>query len=157
MKRIAIYPGTFDPITQGHLDIMKRALTLFDHVIVAVAESNTKHPMFGIARRVAMVQASIEGLSRIEVKSFDTLLVNFVREQDASIIIRGLRAVSDFEYELQMGYANSSLDKTIETVYLMPSLEYAFVSSSVVRTLIPFHGKIDHLVPAAILPLIEGI
>lgn len=157
MHKKAIYPGTFDPITNGHLDIIKRASKLFDEVVISVAASQSKSPYFDLEKRVFMIKASIQDLGEnVHVKSFNNLLVDFAKEEQASIIIRGLRAVSDFEYELQMGYANSSLDPDIETVYLMPTLEHAFVSSSIVRTLIPFKGKIDHLVPKAILPLIEG-
>lgn len=153
--RRAIYPGTFDPITIGHLDIIKRACSMFDEVIVAVAESEAKRPMFTLKQRVEMVEAATEEFPKIKVRGFHNLLVNLSDELDANIVIRGLRAVSDFEYELQMGYANASLKKELETVYLMPSLEHAFVSSSVVRAILQFDGKVEHLVPPKALELIK--
>jgi pantetheine-phosphate adenylyltransferase len=150
MKR-AIYPGTFDPITNGHVDIIQRAADMFDEIIVAVAENKAKKPMFSVEKRVAMVKKATKSISNVKVISFHSLLVDLSDELDANIIIRGIRAVSDFEYEFQMGYANSSLKKELETIFLMPSLEYAFISSSIVRSILPFGGKIDHLVPHCIL------
>ena len=152
-----IYPGTFDPITNGHLDIIKRAAKIFDHVIVAVALSQEKKPMFDIATRVRMARLATQEFENVEIKSFDTLLVNFCQKEGAKIIIRGLRAVSDFEYELQIGYANRSLDSEIETLYLMPSLQNAFISSSVVRSILKFKGDVSHLVPSPIIPLLESL
>ena len=155
MKRV-IYPGTFDPITNGHLDIIRRAAAIFDEVIVAVALSAEKRPMFDIATREKMARIATEDIPNVTIKSFDTLLVSFCRKENAKIIIRGLRAVSDFEYELQMGYANQSLDSEIETLYLMPSLQNAFISSSVVRAILRFKGDVSHLVPSSIIPLLES-
>lgn len=154
MKTIkrAIYPGTFDPITNGHVDIIQRASEMFDEIIVAVAENKTKKPIFTIEERVVMSKKATKSISNVKVISFNSLLVDLSDELDANIIIRGIRAVSDFEYEFQMGYANSSLKKEMETIFLMPSLEYAFISSSIVRSLLPFNGKIEHLVPHCILP-----
>jgi len=145
--RRAIYPGTFDPITNGHFDIIQRACKIFDEIIVAVAQSETKKPMFDHQMRVEMVKAVIKDHPKVRVVGFENLLVNLSDELDANFIIRGLRAVSDFEYELQMGYANSSLKKELEMIYLMPSLNHAFVSSSVVRSILHFDGKVDHLLP----------
>jgi len=144
--RRAIYPGTFDPITVGHLDIIERAHKMFDEIIVAVADSTEKRPMFTLEQRIEMVKIATKKFPTIKVVGFDSLLVTLSDELKANIIIRGLRAVSDFEYELQMGYANASLKADLETVYLMPNLKRAFVSSSVVRTILKFDGKIDHLV-----------
>ncbi len=153
--RRAIYPGTFDPITNGHLDIIKRACKMFDEIIVAVADSELKKPMFTLEQRIEMLEATTTDFPKIKVVGFHSLLVDLSDDLDANIIIRGLRAVSDFEYELQMGYANASLKKELETVYLMPSLEHAFVSSSVVRSILNFDGKVEHLVPPEALKLIK--
>lgn len=146
-KKIALYPGTFDPITNGHFDIIKRALNLFDEVIVAVADSKKKKPMFSLEERIEMVEKSTKNLGNVKVVGFDNLTVDLAKQYNSTILIRGLRAVSDFEYEIQMGYLNHSLDNTVETVYLMPNLNHAFVSSSIVRGLLEFDGKISHLVP----------
>ncbi len=153
--RRAIYPGTFDPITNGHLDIIKRACKMFDEIIVAVADSEAKKPMFSLEKRIEMVKITTKDFPKIKVIGFKSLLVTLSDELDANIVIRGLRAVSDFEYELQMGYANASLKKELETVYLMPSLEHAFVSSSVVRSILNFDGKVEHLVPSQVLAHIK--
>ena len=150
--RRAIYPGTFDPITNGHVDIIQRASIMFDEIVVAVADNQAKRPMFSLENRIAMVRKSIKCFSNVRVIGFSSLLVDLSDELNANIVVRGIRAVSDFEYELQMGYANSSLKKELETIFLMPSLEYAFISSSIVRSLLPFDGKIEHLVPHCILP-----
>lgn len=151
----AIYPGTFDPVTVGHLDIMKRACSMFDEIVVAVAMSASKSPMFTLEQRIEMLEASTKELSNLKVVGFDNLLVDLSDRLDANVIIRGLRAVSDFEYEIQMGYANSSLKKELETIFLMPSLDYSYVSSSVVRSILPFDGKVDHLLHPTVLKLIK--
>ncbi len=146
----AIYPGTFDPITKGHLDIIKRASNLFEEVVVAVAKSKEKNPMFSLEKRVHMAKKSIK-IENVRVIPFDSLLVDLCKKESINVVIRGLRAVSDFEYELQMGYANQSLKSDIETIYLMPSLSNAFISSSVVRTILKFGGDVSHLVSEEIL------
>ncbi len=151
----AIYPGTFDPITNGHVDIIQRASTMFDEIIVAVAKNKSKRPMFSIEERIHMVEKATKCFSNVRIIGFDSLLVDLSDELEANIVIRGIRAVSDFEYEFQMGYANASLKKELETIFLMPSLEYAFISSSIVRSLLPFNGKIEHLVPHCILEDIQ--
>jgi len=151
----AIYPGTFDPITKGHLDIIRRACKMFDEIIIAVAISETKRPRFTLEQRIEMIRASTDNLPKITVVSFSSLLVDLAQELDAYIIVRGLRAISDFEYELQMGYANSSLNSDIETIYLMPNLDHAFISSSMVRSIMHFDGKIDHLLPPQAHKLIK--
>ena len=155
MRTIAIYPGTFDPITNGHLDIVKRAKKLFDKVLIAVAVSEEKRPMFDIQKRVEMARVATQGIEGVEVESFDGLLVHFFFFLNIRVIIRGLRAVSDFEYELQMGYANASLWEEIETLYLMPSLKNAFISSSVVRSVLKHGGEVNHLVPSVITPYLK--
>jgi len=147
----AIYSGTFDPITTGHLDIIERATKIFDEVIISVAKSELKSPMFSHEKRVEFVKVSTEHLSNVEVIGFDILLVDFAKELKINTIIRGLRAVSDFEFELQMGYANSSINKNLETIYLMPTLEHAFVSSTIVREVIRFKGSFEHLVPKRVI------
>jgi pantetheine-phosphate adenylyltransferase len=150
MMKTAIYPGTFDPITNGHIDIIKRAKRLFDNVLVAVANSDDKKPMFLLEKRVDMARAATKDIQGVEVEPFSNLLADFAKSKNIRVIIRGLRAVSDFEYELQIGYANSSLNKEIETVYLMPSLENAFISSSVVRSILKHNGNASHLYPKEI-------
>jgi pantetheine-phosphate adenylyltransferase len=151
MNKKAIYSGTFDPITNGHMDIINKALNLFDEIIIAIANSSAKKPMFSIDQRFKLVKLATKHLNKVKVKKFDNLLVDFAKKQNITNIVRGLRAVSDFEYELQMGYANSSLDKNINTLYFMPNLENAFISSSIVRELIKFNGDFSHLVPNIIL------
>ncbi len=156
MKKRALYPGTFDPVTNGHIDIIKRALPLFDEVIVAVASSTQKSPLFSLQTREKLLKEATKEFKNVKIKSFDNLLVEFAKEMETTFIIRGLRAISDFEYELQLSYANSSLDPNIETIFLMPTLENAFISSSVVRAILKHDGKISHLVPKEIVPLIKG-
>ncbi|AZV46513.1 pantetheine-phosphate adenylyltransferase [Nautilia sp. PV-1] len=147
----AIYPGTFDPVTNGHLDIIKRACKMFDKIIVAVADNKDKNTMYSLEKRVELMKKATADMPKIEVDSFNSLLVDFAKEKECKIIIRGLRAVSDFEYELQMGYANKSLDTEIDTIYLMPNLENAFISSSVVRSILKYNGDISHLIPKEII------
>ncbi|MEO1937267.1 MAG: pantetheine-phosphate adenylyltransferase [Sulfurimonas sp.] len=157
MKKIALYPGTFDPITKGHFDIIERARRLFDEVIVAVAESKDKKPMFTLNERIEMAKAATAKIEGVRVVGFDNLTVELAHELDAGVLIRGLRAVSDFEYELQLGYLNNSLDDTIETVYLMPKLKHAFISSSIVRNLLKFNGKTEHLLPKEVQNIIGSM
>ena len=157
LKKIALYPGTFDPITKGHFDIIERALNLFDEVIVAVAISQDKKPMFTLQERIEMAQVAVKDLKNVRVLGFDNLTVELARTHNATVIIRGLRAVSDFEYELQLGYLNNSLDATIETVYLMPKLQHAFISSSIVRNLLQFNAKTEHLLPAEVQKIIGSM
>ena len=156
-KKIALYPGTFDPITNGHFDVIERALGLFDTLIIAVADSQSKKPMFTLSERMSMIENSIAHLDNVHVVSYNNLTVDLAKEHKAQILIRGLRAVSDFEYELQLGYLNHSLDESIETVYLMPTLNNAFISSSIVRNLLSFNGKTEHLLPKPVQAMIGSV
>lgn len=150
-----LYPGTFDPITNGHLDVIKRARKLFDEVIVAIAVSEQKHPFFSINEREKFAKLATAGLSGIKVITFNTLLVDLAKKLNVRAVIRGLRAVSDFEYELQLNYANNAMWRDFETIFLMPSLENAFISSSIVRSVIEFKGDVSNLVPKEILPFLK--
>jgi len=154
LRNIALYPGTFDPITNGHYDIIERALKLFNEVIIAIAVSHDKQPMFSLEDRIEMVEKATSHLKNVSVVGFDTLTVELAKKHGASVLIRGLRAVSDFEYELQLGYLNNSLDDSIETVYLMPKLKHAFISSSSVRSLLKFKAKTEHLLPREVQNII---
>ena len=157
MHKIALYPGTFDPITNGHYDVIERALGLFDEIIIAVAISQDKKPMFSLDERIEMITKAISGLKNVKVVGFDNLTVDLAKTHGATVLIRGLRAVSDFEYELQLGYLNNSLDDSIETVYLMPKLKHAFISSSIVRNLLKFNGKTEHLLPSEVQSIIGSM
>ena len=154
MKK-AIYSGTFDPITNGHIDIIDRACKIFDELVIAVAQNKEKNPMFSLEKRIELVESVTKNNPKIKVIGFDTLLVDLSDKLDINNIIRGIRAVSDFEYELQMGYANASLKKDLETIYLMPSLPQAFVSSSIVRAIIKYNGDFSHLVPDVVYGIIK--
>jgi len=147
MKKTAIYPGTFDPITLGHCDLIQRAAKLFDQVIIAIAASPSKQPTFSLQERIEMAQQSLTDLENIKVCGFDTLLVNFAREQQAQVIIRGLRAVSDFEYEFQLADMNRKLAPEIEALFLMPAEQFANISSSLVREVATLGGDIAAFVP----------
>lgn len=147
MKRKALYPGTFDPITNGHFDIIQRSLEIFDQVIVGVAHNQRKSPLFSVEERVTMLREVTQSFERIEIAHFDGLVINFARQYEADVILRGLRAVSDFEYELQMALTNRKLADDIETVFMMPSAQYSFLSSSVVKEIARLGGNIACFVP----------
>lgn len=144
---VAVYPGTFDPITCGHLDIIQRASRLFGKVVVAVATNPGKAPMFDLAQRIAMVQQATAGLPAVEVQGFDSLLVNFVREANAQVVLRGLRAVSDFEYEFQLAGMNRRLAPEVETLFLTPADKYSYISSSLVKEVAALGGDVAEFVP----------
>ncbi|NCO67914.1 MAG: pantetheine-phosphate adenylyltransferase [Nitrospirae bacterium CG_4_10_14_0_8_um_filter_41_23] len=146
MKKIAIYPGTFDPITNGHLDLVKRGLMIFDEVIIAVAPSYRKQPLFTLKERLKMIRYALKRFKRVRVESFNGLLIEYVRKKKGIAILRGLRAVSDFEYELQMAHMNRRLDTNIETVFMMPSEEYSFLTSSMVKEIASYGGSVKGLV-----------
>lgn len=145
---IAIYPGSFDPITLGHLDIIERGSRLFNQVIVAVVRNPKKTPLFTVQKRLEQIRQSVKHLSNVEVDAFDGLTVNYAHMRQASVLLRGLRAISDFEVELQMAHTNKTLSTDIETVFLATSNEYSFLSSSVVKEIARFGGSVDHLVPS---------
>ena len=147
MKKIAIYPGTFDPITNGHLDLVKRALRTFDEIIIAVAPSQRKKPLFTIQERMKLIRAALKKYRRARVEAFDGLLVDYVRKKNGIAILRGLRAISDFEYELQMAHMNRRLDAMIETVFMMPNEKYSYLTSSIVKEVSSFGGSVKGLVP----------
>lgn len=158
MSKIAVYPGTFDPITNGHLDVVDRALDLFDEVIIAVAANEDKSPLFSLHERVDFIADVTKGRKGVSVKGFDNLLTDFLKENNSTIVIRGLRAVSDFEYEFMLAGMNRKLMPEIETVYLMPSEEYMFVSSTFVREVAKLKGEVSAFVPEQInQALIEKI
>jgi len=148
--RVAIYAGTFDPITRGHEDLMTRSLAFAERLIVAVARNVTKTPVFTAEERVALIREAVAGEARIEVRSFDGLLVDFVRSVDARLLIRGLRAVSDFEYEYQMALMNRHLAPGVETVFMVPSLDTTYISASMVREVARFGGDVSGLVHPAV-------
>ena len=156
-KRIAIYPGTFDPVTNGHIDIVRRALKLFDKLIVSVALNPRKNPLFSIEQRVNFIQKGTKGLKHVAILPFDNLLTDFAQENNATVIIKGLRAVSDFEYELQMGLMNRNLDQSIETLFMIPSQEYSFLSSSFVKEIAKHGGDIHKLVPKIVAEKLSNI
>ncbi|HET9797557.1 MAG TPA: pantetheine-phosphate adenylyltransferase [Gemmatimonadaceae bacterium] len=145
-SRIAIYAGSFDPITRGHEDLMHRSLEYVDRLIVAVATNSTKQPLFSIDERVSLIRAALAAEPRIEVHSFGGLLVDFARDVGASLLIRGLRAVSDFEYEYQMALMNRHLSPRLETVFMVPSLDTTYISASLVREVARYGGPVDDLV-----------
>lgn len=140
--KIGIYPGTFDPITHGHTDIIRRSLQVFDKVIVAVAPNPAKHPLFDLAERLDMVKLVLKDLSQVEVVTFEGLLVDYVQRSDAHAIIRGLRAISDFEHEFQMALINRKLAKEVETVFLMSSEEYSYLSSTIMKDVAKHGGSL---------------
>lgn len=145
--RVAVYPGTFDPITNGHIDILERAVNLFDRVIVAIAVENYKDTLFNLEERKQLVEAACKHLPRTEVRVFDGLLMKFVETVNAQAIIRGLRAVSDFEYEMQMAMMNKRLNNNVETVFLMSATKYSFLSSSIIKQVALLDGSVKGLVP----------
>ncbi|HKN87840.1 MAG TPA: pantetheine-phosphate adenylyltransferase [Nitrospiraceae bacterium] len=144
--KIGVYPGTFDPITNGHTDLITRSLRVFDKVIVAIALNPSKHPLFDLVDRVEMVKLATKNVSDVEVEPFSGLLVDYVRQRGARAVIRGLRAISDFEYELQMALINRKLDQGFETVFFMPSEEYSYLTSSIIKEVASLGGALNDFV-----------
>lgn len=148
MSRVAIFPGSFDPMTMAHLDVAGRAATLFDRLIIGVLHNPKKSPLFAIDERVELIRASVAELGpHVEVQSFDGLTVEFAERQGAGFLVRGLRAISDFEAELQMAHTNRKLERTVDTVFLMTALEFGFVSSTLAKEVAQFGGDISGMVP----------
>ena len=147
MLKRAIYPGTFDPITNGHIDIVTRAASMFDQVILAIAASPGKKPLFDLGERVALAKTATAHLPNVEIVGFSDLMANFARAQQANILIRGLRAVADFEYEMQLAHMNRHLMPELESVFLMPSKEWSFISSSLVKEVARHAGDVSHFLP----------
>ncbi|QWR77332.1 pantetheine-phosphate adenylyltransferase [Candidatus Magnetomonas plexicatena] len=147
MERLAIYPGTFDPFTNGHLDIVIRSTRLFDRLIIAIATNPKKTPLFSVEERKSLILSSTSHIDNIIVDSFEGLIVEYAQAKQSSVIIRGLRAVSDFEYELQMALINRRLNQNVDTIFKMPSEEYSFITSTAVKEIASLGGCVDALVP----------
>ncbi|MGB3561519.1 MAG: pantetheine-phosphate adenylyltransferase [Thermoanaerobaculia bacterium] len=156
-KRIAVYPGSFDPIHNGHLDIVERSLAIFDELVVGVLGNEAKRPVFSVAERVEMIKEEVAGLRGCKVESFSGLLVDFMEEIGARTIIRGLRAISDFEYEFQMALMNRRLNPDIETVFFAPREEYSYLSSRLVKEVYFLGGNLEGLVPGRVLELLAEV
>ena len=157
MSRTAVCPGTFDPITNGHIDIIRRARGLFDQVIVAILGNAEKSPLFPVGEREAFIREAVSAIPGVEVDRFDGLLADYARRRGAVAIVRGLRAISDFEYELQMAMMNRRLNEEMETVFLMPSEAYSFLSSRLVREVAMLGGSVDGLVPPNVAVALRGL
>ena len=149
--RTAVYPGSFDPVTNGHLDIIRRSTELFDRIIVAVLENEGKAALFPAAERVEILRLAAKDIPKVQIRSFSGLLVNFMESVDAKVVLRGIRAVSDYEYELQMALMNRQLVPAIETIFMLPSVEYTYVSSRLVKEVCRLGGDISELVPPVVL------
>ena len=156
MMRTAIYPGTFDPITNGHLDVIIRALTLFDRVIVAVAENSNKVPLFTVKERLEILREAVAGLGNVEIDHFKGLVVDQARTRDACAIIRGLRAVSDFEAEFQMALMNRHMNREVTTVFLMPNERYTHLNSSIIREIASLGGDVTDYVPQVVKKALDA-
>ena len=150
MTRIAVYPGSFDPPTRGHEDLVRRSLALCDKLIVSVAINASKAPLFPVEQRLALLREVVGGDQRVSVTTFDGLLVEFARSVNATMVVRGLRAVSDFDYEFQMALMNRQLNDQVETVFLVPAVDLTFLSSSIVREVARYGGDVSHLVHPAV-------
>ena len=148
---VAVYPGSFDPLTNGHLDIIRRGTRLFDRLLVAILENEGKSPLFTVAERVDLIKRCTEDMAGVEVHSFSGLLVDFMRAHNATVVVRGIRAVSDYEYELQMALMNRELSPMTETIFMLPAVEYTYVSSRLVKEVFRLGGDVGRLVPPLVL------
>ena len=155
MRRVAVYPGSFDPVTYGHLDVIKRSSKLVDELIVGVLNNNAKTPLFSAEERVRMLKEVTKDLPNVKIIPFEGLLVDFARKTGAKMVIRGLRAITDFEYELQMAQTNHKMEPEVETVFLTTSLEYSYLSSTTVKEVAAFGGDISQFVPPIVMENIE--
>ncbi|MFA5515527.1 MAG: pantetheine-phosphate adenylyltransferase [Desulfuromonadales bacterium] len=155
-KRIAVYPGSFDPITYGHLDIIHRGLEVFDEVIIAVARNSEKKELFTTDERLSLIRQALDGTPRLRVDTFDGLLVEYVVRQGAKVILRGLRAVSDFEYEFQIAQMNRTVQEQVETLFMMTAVPYGYLSSSIVKEVASLQGPVDSFVPPVVRLALEG-
>ena len=151
MERIAIYPGSFDPVTNGHLDVAQRASGLFDKVIISIATNSSKKALFTVEKRIELLKESCQDIPNVEIASFDGLLVDAVHHFNASCVVRGLRAVSDFEWEFQMALMNRELDSACETIFLMPRPKFSFVSSTMIKELAKYNGDVSSFVPSNVI------
>jgi pantetheine-phosphate adenylyltransferase len=149
--KVAVYPGTFDPMTNGHLDLIRRSCRIFDHVLVAVLTNTEKQPLFSVEERINMIRAIVRRHPKVKVKAFSGLLVDFLRNEGANVVVRGLRVVSDFEYEFQMALMNRHLDPEVETIFLTPKEEYSYTSSRLVKQVHRLGGDVSGLVPSLVL------
>ncbi len=154
--RTVIYPGSFDPLTNGHLDVIQRAAKLFDRVVVAVAHSEGKHPLFTMEERLAMVRESLKGWAHVEADAFDGLLIHYVEKRKAQAVVRGLRAVSDFEFEFQLALMNRKLNERVETIFMMPKETYTFLSSRLVKEIARLGGDVSAFVPAQVRKALQA-
>ena len=155
-RKVAVYPGSFDPITYGHLDIISRGLKIFDEVIIAVAENPTKKALFTTAERVDLIREVLSGNGRAEIDTFGGLLIDYVLSRKASVIIRGLRAVSDFEYEFQIAQMNRAISQEVETLFMMTSVPFSYLSSSIVKEVSSLNGPVDGLVPPIVKKALDS-
>lgn len=152
--RIGVYPGSFDPVTLGHLDIIERGAKIVDKLVVGVLLNGMKNPMFSVEQRIHLLKEATKHIPNVEIRPFQGLLVDFLKQEDATEVIRGLRAVTDFEYELQMAQANRSLYPEMETVFLTTNVQYSFISSTIVKDVLRHNGDVSHFVPEAVLDMI---
>ncbi|NQT75439.1 MAG: pantetheine-phosphate adenylyltransferase [Candidatus Omnitrophica bacterium] len=156
MSKVVVYPGSFDPVTYGHMDIIKRALKIFDRVIVAVAHNAEKNPLFDVTERVGLLKKALKGIRRVEVDDFDILVVDYVKKKNATVVIRGLRMISDFEYEFQMALTNRKLCSSVETIFMMPSESYSYLSSKLIKEAASLGANLKGFVPPFVGKAIKG-